>query len=96
MPHLSSEPVKDLSMEAKEILIAATKRREVFVLQGPQVGKWVASGPHHFIDLKNPGVKDAYFQAFLELCRSGFLIHKGGNQYGLTEGAIRLGRGLVH
>ena len=45
-----------LSKEGREILVAAANRGEVVVLEAEQLGRWVASGSHDFVDQKDPAV----------------------------------------
>ena len=96
MPHLSGRSSKGLSLEAKEILDAARSRGEVFLLQSPSASKWVAAGPHHFLDHRNPAVRAAYLQGFRELQSKGVLVHDFGNHYRLTVRVSELKEWLTH
>lgn len=84
MPHISRRSSKGLSLQAKEILDAAKGRGEVFLLRSSGDSKWVASGPHHFFDHRDPAVTAAYLQGFRELQAKGLLVHDVGNHYKLA------------
>ena len=85
MPHMSDGSSKRLSLQAKEILDAARNRGEVFLLRSAGAQKkWVASGPHHFLDHRNPKVSAAYLKGFKELQSKGLLVHDFGNHYRLA------------
>ncbi len=87
---------KKLSLQAKEILDAAKSRGEVFLLRSAGAKKWVASGPHHFLDHRNPEVSAAYLQGFHELQSKGLLVHDFGNHYKLAIEAAELVEWLKH
>lgn len=95
MPHMSGGSSKRLSLQAKEILDAAKSRGEVFLLRSTGARrKWVASGPHHFLDHRNPKISVAYLKGFKELQTKGLLVHDFGNHYRLTIKASELGEWL--
>jgi hypothetical protein len=96
MPHIYGGSSKGLSLQAKEILDAARSRGEVFLLRSAGANKWVASGPHHFLDYKNPAVSAAYLQGFRELQSKGLLVHDFGNHYRLAIEGSELGEWLKH
>lgn len=96
MPHLSGGSSKGLSLQAKEILDAARSRGEVFLLRSSSASKWVASGPHHFLDYRNPAVTAAYLQGFRELQSKGLLVHDFGNHYKLAVKVSELAKWLKH
>lgn len=85
---------KRLSLQAKEILDAAKSRGEVYLLKSGKARKWVASGPHHFLDRRNPKVSAAYMKGFHELQTKGLLVHDFGNHYKLAVEASELGKWL--
>jgi hypothetical protein len=87
---------KRLSLQAKEILDAARSRGTVFVLRSTSKTKWVASGPHHFLDHSNPAVRAAYLEGFRELQAKGLLVHDSGNYYRLAIEPAELGEWLKH
>ncbi|HET7213971.1 MAG TPA: hypothetical protein VFL79_10305 [Terriglobia bacterium] len=92
MPDGSS---KRLSLQAREILDAARSRGEVFLLRSANArSKWVASGPHHFIDHRNPKISVAYLKGFKELQSKGLLVHDFGNHYRLAVEASEVGEWL--
>lgn len=84
MPHISDGSSGGLSLQAKEILDAAKSRGEVFLLRSSKASKWVASGPHHFLDHRNSAVTAAYLKGFKELQSKGLLVHDFGNHYKLS------------
>ena len=97
MPHMSGGSSRRLSLQAKEILGAARSRGEVFLLRSASAKKrWVASGPHHFLDHRNPAVSAAYLQGFQELQSKGLLIHDFGNHYKLAVEVSEVGEWLKH
>lgn len=96
MPRISHNSSKGLSLQAKEILDAAKGRGEVYLLQSSGKSKWVASGPHHFFDHRNPAVTAAYLQGFRELQSKGLLVHDFGNHYKLTVQSWELRKWLEH
>jgi hypothetical protein len=85
---------KGLSLQAKEILDAARSRGEVYLLRSASAKKWVASGPHHFLDHRNPKVSVAYLKGFHELQSKGLLVHDVGNHYKLAVEASEVGKWL--
>jgi hypothetical protein len=91
---MSGGSSKRLSLHAKEILDAAKSRGEVYLLRSASAKKWVASGPHHFLDYKNPKVSAAYLKGFHELQSKGLLVHDFGNHYKLAVGALEVGEWL--
>ena len=96
MPRTSSRSSEGLSLQAKEILDAAKGRGEVFLLQSSSESKWVAAGPHHFFDHRNPAVTAAYLQGFRELQSKGLLVHDFGNHYKLAVHSWEVGKWLKH
>lgn len=96
MPHTPGQPSKRLSLQAKEILDAARSRGAVFLLRSAGKTKWVASGPHHFLDHSNPAVRTAYLKGFQELQSKGLLVHDSGNHYKLAVAPTELGKWLKH
>jgi len=96
MPHIFGISSAGLSRQAKEILDAARSRGEVFLLRSAGDSKWVASGPHHFLDHSNPAVRTAYLQGFHELQSKGLLVHDFGNHYRLAVEGAELGEWLKH
>ncbi|HEX5411083.1 MAG TPA: hypothetical protein VFZ27_04410 [Terriglobia bacterium] len=94
MPNVHGGPSKRLSLQAREILDAARCRGEVYLLRSSTAKKWVASGPHHFIDHRNPKVTAAYLKGFHELQSKGLLVHDTGNHYKLAVGLSELGEWL--
>lgn len=93
---MSGGTSKRLSLQAKEILDAARSRGEVFVLRSASAKKWVASGPHHFLDHRNPKISVAYLKGFKELQSKGLLVHDFGNHYRLAVEASEVGEWLKH
>lgn len=92
---MSDGSSKRLSLQAKEILDAARSRGEVFLLRSASARrKWVASGPHHFIDHRNPKISVAYLKGFKELQSKGLLVHDFGNHYRLAVEASEVGEWL--
>jgi hypothetical protein len=91
---MSGESSKRLSLQAKEILDAAKSRGEVYLLRSASAKKWVASGPHHFLDYRNPEVSAAYLKGFHELQSKGLLVHDFGNHYKLAVEASEVGEWL--
>jgi hypothetical protein len=91
---MSGGSSKRLSLQAKEILDAAKSRGEVYLLNSGKAKKWVASGPHHFLDHRNPKVSVAYLKGFHELQSKGLLVHDFGNHYKLTVEASEVGEWL--
>jgi hypothetical protein len=85
---------KRLSLQAKEILDAARGRGEVYLLRSSSTKKWVASGPHHFLDHRNPKVTAAYMKGFHELQSKGLLVHDFGNHYRLAVEVSEVGEWL--
>ena len=96
MPHIFGRSSEGLSLQAKEILEAARNRGEVFLLHSAGTAKWVASGPHHFLDHRNPAVTAAYLEGFQELQSKGLLVHDFGNHYRLAIEGSDLGKWLKH
>jgi len=96
MPHIIGSSSKGLSRQAKEILDAARSRGEVFLLRSAGADKWVASGPHHFLDHRNPAVRTAYLEGFQELQSRGLLVHDFGNHYRLAVKSTELTEWLNH
>ena len=96
MPHISGGSSKRLSLQAREILDAARCRGDVFLLRSASARRWVASGPHHFLDHRNPEVSAAYLQGFQELRSKGLLVHDVGNHYKLAVEASKVGEWLKH
>lgn len=94
MPRTSAQSSKRLSLQAKEILDAARGRGAVFLLRSAGKTKWVASGPHHFLDHSNPKVRAAYLKGFQELQAKGLLVHDSGNHYRLAVEPAELGKWL--
>lgn len=84
MPHTAGQSSKRLSLQAREILDAARSRGVVFLLRTTGRTKWVASGPHHFLDHNNPAARAAYLKGFQELQSKGLLVHDFGNHYRLA------------
>ena len=93
---MSGGSSKRLSLQAKEILDAARSRGEVFLLRSAGAKKWVASGPHHFLDHRNPKISVAYLKGFKELESKGLLVHDFGNHYRLAVEASEVGEWLKH
>ena len=91
---MSGGSSKQLSLQAKEILDAAKSRGEVYLLRSASAKKWVASGPHHFLDHRNPKVSAAYLKGFHELQSKGLLVHDFGNHYKLAVEAAEVGKWL--
>jgi hypothetical protein len=91
---MSGGSSKRLSLQAKEILDAARGRGEVYLLRSASAKKWVASGPHHFLDHRNPKVTAAYLKGFHELQSKGLLVHDFGNHYKLAVEAFEVGEWL--
>lgn len=96
MPYAPERSTKRLSLQAKEILDAARGRGEVFILRAAGAAKWVASGPHHFLDHRNPAVRAAYLEGFRELQSKGLLVHDFGNHYRLAVKSSELREWLKH
>ena len=96
MPHIFGRSSKGLSLQAKEILDAARSRGDVFLLRSNRASTWVASGPHHFLDHRNPAVMAAYLQGFQELRSRGLLVHDVGNHYRLAVEVSEVGEWLKH
>lgn len=94
MPHVPGQSSKKLSLQAKEILGAARSRGAVFLLRSTGRTKWVASGPHHFLDRNNPSARAAYLKGFQELQSKGLLVHDYGNHYRLAVEPTELGKWL--
>jgi hypothetical protein len=95
VPHMSGVSSKRrLSLQAREILDAARGRGEVYLLRSAGANKWVASGPHHFLDHRNPKVSVAYLKGFHELQSKGLLVHDVGNHYKLAVEASEVGKWL--
>jgi hypothetical protein len=91
---MSGGSSKRLSLQAKEILDAARGRGEVYLLRSASAKKWVASGPHHFLDHRNPEVTAAYMKGFHELQSKGLLVHDFGNHYRLAVEVSEVGEWL--
>lgn len=92
---MSGGSSRRLSLQAKEILDAARSRGEVFLLRSNKAkNKWVASGPHHFLDHRNPKISVAYLKGFKELQSKGLLVHDFGNHYRLAVKPSELGKWL--
>lgn len=96
MPHMSGGSSKRLSLQAKEILDAARSRGEVYLLRSAGANRWVASGPHHFLDHRNPKISVAYLKGFKELQSKGLLVHDFGNHYRLAVEVSEVGEWLKH
>ena len=94
MPYTSGGSSKRLSLQAREILDAARDRGEVYLLRSSTARKWVASGPHHFLDHRNPKVTAAYLKGFHELQSKGLLVHDSGNHYKLAVELSEVGEWL--
>lgn len=93
---MSGGSSKKLSLQAREILDAARSRGEVYLLRSGSAKKWVASGPHHFLDHRNPKVSVAYLKGFQELQSKGLLVHDFGNHYRLVVESLEVGEWLKH
>jgi len=93
---MSGGSSKRLSLQAKEILDAARSRGEVYLLRSAGTNRWVASGPHHFLDHRNPKVSVAYLRGFKELQSKGLLVHDFGNHYRLAVEVSEVGEWLKH
>lgn len=94
-PRTTGQSSSRLSLQAKEILDAARSRGAVFLLRSSGE-KWVASGPHHFVDHNNPAIRAAYLRGFQELQSKGLLVHDSGNHYRVAVAPGELGKWLKH
>ena len=66
-------------LEEKELLIAAAKSGELYIISIDQIGKIVRVGDEYFKDDSDPAYAAKYFEAFESLLKCGNIVHESGS-----------------
>lgn len=77
---------KKLSETQKELLIAAAKEGEFYVLSADGVPDWLRVANKNFVDTEtnDPVIAIKYTEAFKNLCERGYIYHDIGILFRLT------------
>ena len=88
---------KKLSEAQKELMIAAAKNGEFYILSVDEVPNWVRIERENFCDSKmqDPAIAVKYLDAFKNLCERGYIYHDGGILFRLTSAGFKKARELA-
>ena len=87
---------KKFSKTEKELLIAAAKRGEFYLLSENQIpGTWIRADGKDFLDEGDPAFAATYLEAFRGLCERGYIVHEGGRLFNLTGSGFQKARELA-
>jgi len=80
---------RTLSEAEKELLIAAAKNGEFFVIHLNEAPDSIRAGGKDFIDHKagDPAIAAKFFDAFMSLCKRGYIRPEKGSLFRLTYDA---------
>ena len=80
--------------EELDILLAATERGEILLLEADQVGNWVRAGSRDFLDQTDPACAANYLDALESLSGRKLVRHEGGTLFVLTGTGFEVARAL--
>ena len=88
---------RTLSEAEKELLIAAAKLGEFYILSVEEVPNWVRVGRKNFCDdiAGDPAIAAKYLDAFTSLCKRGYIKHDDGILFRLTYAGFEKARQLA-
>ena len=88
---------KKLSEPEKELMTAAAKVGEFYILSADGVPNWVRVEKRNFCDdgTKDPAVAAKYLYAFKNLCERGYIEYDCGSLFRLTYPGFEKARQLV-
>lgn len=87
---------KKLSAEEKELMIAASKGGQFYLISVAQLpGIWVRAEGKDFSDQNDPAYAAKFLEAFRSLCERGYIAHEGGELFMLTGSGFDKARELA-
>ena len=88
---------RTLSEAEKELLIAAAKEGEFYIISVNEVPNWVRVGRKDFIDHKagDPAIATKYLDAFTNLCKRAYIEPDHGILFRLTYTGFEKARQLA-
>ncbi len=87
---------KKLSETEKELMIAAAKNGEFYILSVDELPNWVRIERKDFCDVNDPAIATKYLYAFKNLCERGYIYHDNGILFRLTSAGFEKARKLAN